>query len=152
MSTSKFCNDFISADRFREQKKYKEAIVFLKNALAIREKLFGSENAAVASTLGNLAVLYAKAGKFEESEARAREGIEIREKLQGAEHPDVAKQLLNLAMAQSNQKKHESAAQSYRRAAEIYEKKHGPAESSTLKAKTQMCTAMLKMGMLKVGG
>ncbi len=43
---------------YRDQSKYKEAIVLLNDALSIREKTLGSDHPAVAATLNNLAVLY----------------------------------------------------------------------------------------------
>ena len=43
---------------YRDQSKFKEAILLLNDALSIREKTLGSDHPAVAATLNNLAVLY----------------------------------------------------------------------------------------------
>ena len=43
---------------YRDQSKYKEAIVLLNDALAIRENTLGLDHPAVAATANNLAVLY----------------------------------------------------------------------------------------------
>ena len=45
---------------YRDQSKFKEAIVLLHDALSIREKTLGSDHPGVAAILNNLAVLYGK--------------------------------------------------------------------------------------------
>ncbi len=49
---------------YRDQLKFKEAIVLLHDALSIREKTLGSDHPAVAASLNNLAVLYSKSFHF----------------------------------------------------------------------------------------
>uniref|UniRef100_A0A914HB39 Kinesin light chain n=1 Tax=Globodera rostochiensis TaxID=31243 RepID=A0A914HB39_GLORO len=85
-------------NRAGDQRKYREAIALMNEALAIRERCLGKDHLAVAATLNNLAVLYVKRGKFKEAEPLCKRALEIREKALGHDHPDVAKQLNNLAL------------------------------------------------------
>ena len=55
-----------------------------KRSLAIREKLLGPDHPDVATSLGNLAVMYDDQGRYEESEPLHRRALEIRETALGA--------------------------------------------------------------------
>ncbi|CAD5223748.1 unnamed protein product [Bursaphelenchus okinawaensis] len=131
---------------YKEQKKFKEAVIFLKQALAIREAIYGEESAAVACTHSTIAVLFGRMNRFADSEKHAQKTVDLRKKIQGADHTDVAKFLTTLGTAQLNLKKYKEAEASFQQATDVYEKKTGPIETLTLKSKTQLCQALIKQG------
>jgi len=79
-------------------------------------------NTHVATSLNNLAGLYAEQGKYAESEPLYKRALEIREKALGPDHPNVATFLLNLAELYKNVRKEEEAKRLEERAKEIRSK------------------------------
>ncbi|CAD5232323.1 unnamed protein product [Bursaphelenchus xylophilus] len=140
---------YLFAIIYKEQKKFKEAIVFLKNALQIREQVFGAESAIVACTLSTIGVLFGKMGRFADSETYASRSVELRKSIQGADHPEVAKFLITLGTAQIGLKKYAEAENSFQQALDIYEKRGGPMDQNSLKTKTQLCQALIKQGRIQ---
>jgi kinesin light chain len=129
---------------YRDQSKFKEAIVLLHDALSIREKTFGFDHPAVAATLNNLAVLYGKRNKFKEAEALCKRALEIREKCLGSSHPDVAKQLNNLALLCQNLEKYDKVEMYYKRAVDIYTQSLGSEDPNVAKTKNNLAFIYLK--------
>ncbi len=82
---------------FRHQHKLAEAETLTREALAIRQKLFGNDSLEVAATLHNLSIVLGDEGKLAESEAIAREMLAIRRKLLGPQDPLVAVALNDVA-------------------------------------------------------
>ena len=74
-----------------------EAEPFLRQALAIDEKIFGAEHPEVAANLSNLAQLLRAMNRLAEAEDLIKKALAIDEKHYGAEHPKVASRLSNLA-------------------------------------------------------
>jgi len=96
-------------------------------ALAVFERVYGSENFDVAVNLNNLAALYYARGNIKEAEWRYRRALAIKEKLLGVNHPDVAMTLNNLAVLCKAQQRYPEAALLYRRALTIFERDLGHA-------------------------
>jgi len=103
-----------------------EAELLLERALAIAEKVRGSEYPHVAAALNNLAVLYRIQGRYAQAEPLCQGALAIAEKVLGPEHPDVALSLNNLAALYHSQGQHAQAESLYRRALTIWEKVLGP--------------------------
>ena len=97
-----------------------------ERAIAIKEKSFGAEHPEVASSLRNLAIVYAMQGKFANAEPLFKRALTIREKALGPEHPLVAASLNNLANLYNFQGKYADAEPLYKRALTIREKALGP--------------------------
>ena len=95
-------------------------------ALAIREKVFGVENARTAYSLNDLAWLYQDIGRNKQADELIRRTIAIREKALGADHPEVAFSLVILAGIQEKLGNPKDAEPLYRRALAIQEAKLGP--------------------------
>jgi tetratricopeptide (TPR) repeat protein len=74
-----------------------EAEPLMRRALAIGEKIFGTEHPKVAIRLSNLAALLQSTNRLSEAEPLMRRALEIDEKSFGTEHPNVAISLNNLA-------------------------------------------------------
>ena len=110
----------------RSAGKFSQAVPLVQRALAIREKILGSEHPDVAASLDNLAGLYRDQGKYAEAEVRYRRALAIGEKALGPEHPRVAASLNNLAGLYHAQGKYGQAEPGYRRALSILEKALGP--------------------------
>jgi tetratricopeptide (TPR) repeat protein len=67
-------------------------------ALAIRRRLFGNDNADTATSLNDLSSVYRQEAKLTAAEPMAREALGIRQKLFGHEHLQVADSLRNLCI------------------------------------------------------
>jgi tetratricopeptide (TPR) repeat protein len=83
--------------------KYVEALPFAQRSLAIAEKTFGRNHAAVAVPLSNLALLYRHQGRYADAEPLYKRALAIREKGLGPDHPYVASSLNSLADIYQNQ-------------------------------------------------
>lgn len=112
--------------KLREVGQYEKAQSLAKRALAIKEKVLGSEHLEVAKSLNNLAILYWFRGNYAEAEPLHKRALAIREKVLGPEHPEVAKSLNNLATLYSERGNYAEAEPLYRRALAIREKALGP--------------------------
>lgn len=77
---------------YRQNEKYDEAIKLNLEALAIREKIFGSNHLGVAAILNNLSILYAKINRFKEAESFCSRSLEIRKSILNQNHPDIVKE------------------------------------------------------------
>jgi tetratricopeptide (TPR) repeat protein len=77
---------------------YEKAATALREALAMRRKLFGDEHPAVADSLNDLAAVLHAQGRLAESEATLREALAMWKKLSGNQSPGLAESLNNLGM------------------------------------------------------
>jgi tetratricopeptide (TPR) repeat protein len=111
---------------WREQGRYRDAILKWENVLEMYRKLLGTEHPYVATSLNNLASLYKSQGRYEEAEPLYRQALEMYRKLLGPEHPDVATSLNNLAELYRSQGWYEEAEALYRQTLEMYRKLLGP--------------------------
>lgn len=105
--------------------RYDEALPLAERALALREKVFGAEHAAVAQSLNNLAILYEAKGDYARAESLYQRTLALREKLLGAEHAEVATSLNNLAGLNYLKGDYARAEPLYQRALAIREKTLG---------------------------
>jgi CHAT domain-containing protein len=105
--------------------KYGEALEPCQRALAIGEKILGSEHTDVATLLNNLAELYRAKGDYEKTEPLHLRALAIREKALGGEHPLVATSLNNLALLYQAKGDYAKAEPLYQRALDIFEKTFG---------------------------
>src|SRR5262249_40802065 len=85
----------------------------------------------VATSLHNLAILYADQGRYAEAEPLYKRALAIREKVLGDEHPEFAKGLNNLAVLYGRQGRYAEAEPLFRRALAIVEKARGPEHPNT---------------------
>jgi len=75
---------------------YADAEPLFRRSLAIREKALGPEHPLVATSLGNLAVLYRAQVRHSVAEPLFKRALTIYEKALGSEHSSVATALNNL--------------------------------------------------------
>jgi tetratricopeptide (TPR) repeat protein len=109
-------------DRWREQGRYRDAILKWENVLEMSRKLLGTEHPDVASSLNNLAAFYFSQRRYEEAEPLYQQALEVLRKLLGTEHPRIASSLNNLAGLYSSQGRYEEAELLYQQALEMLRK------------------------------
>jgi len=103
---------------------YAEAEKLLKNAVAIQERLLGSEHPQVARLLNHLGSIYCTQSRYEEAAALYQWSLEIDEKAYGPEHPVVGELLESYAALLNKIGRQEEAAPMAAQAQAIREK-HG---------------------------
>jgi tetratricopeptide (TPR) repeat protein/transcriptional regulator with XRE-family HTH domain len=106
----------------RDRERYEEAASLLKQAIAMREQLFGSAHPDVAQSAHALATLYWFRGWYEQAEPLFQQAIAIRQQTLGPEHLDLAESLNDLALLYGNQGRYEQAEPLYHQALAIYER------------------------------
>ena len=79
------------------QRKYSQAEILYRQALAAAEKMFGPNNQEIALLLNNLGLLLADAGRRQEAGPNLERAVAIWEGALGSNHPDLARALTNLA-------------------------------------------------------
>ena len=75
---------------------YNTALPYSQRALAIREKVLGSDHPDTATSLNNLGYLHRAVGDYEGARPYYQRALDIREKVLGPEHPKTALSLNNL--------------------------------------------------------
>jgi tetratricopeptide (TPR) repeat protein len=103
---------------------YGDAHSFYLRAMAIQEKVLGTQHPEVAVTLNNLAVLYDTQGRYSQAETLYLRALAIDEAALGGEHAVVAIDLNNLGVMYVCQGRYEKAELLYKRAIAILEKGH----------------------------
>jgi tetratricopeptide (TPR) repeat protein len=98
----------------------------LAEALSLREKALSPDDANLASSLNNLALLYGAQGRYAEAEPLHKRALAIGEKMLGPDHPDVALRLNNLAALYVAQGRTAEAEPLFKRSLAIGEKMLGP--------------------------
>jgi tetratricopeptide (TPR) repeat protein/transcriptional regulator with XRE-family HTH domain len=103
-----------------------------RQALAVREQVFGSEHPAVAESLNALALLSRFQGDYEQAEGFHQQALAIREKTLGPNHRATAQSLNNLGVLYRTQGKYEQAEPLLHRALIISEQSLGSEHPDTL--------------------
>lgn len=78
--------------------KYAEALEFHTMALAVYEKILGSEHLDVARSNNNIGSVYLLIGDYAKALDYHKKALAIREKILGSEHPDVAESYNNVGV------------------------------------------------------
>jgi tetratricopeptide (TPR) repeat protein len=112
------------SDFYVSQNKPDDAAPILKRVVAMRQQA-GSEDKNLAARVGNLAVLYANAGRYADSVPLWQDNIAIYEKIAGPDSVAVAGSLDNLATVYLNQGDIDNAEPLLQRSAAIYAKAGG---------------------------
>ena len=68
-----------------------------ERALAIKERIYGTDHLEVATSLVNLAEVYRKRAEFDKARLVHERALRIRERSLGSRHPDIAASLSRLA-------------------------------------------------------
>ena len=108
---------------------YDKAEPMLREALALRSKLFGNAHRDVANSLTLLGNLLHRQGKLDEAVSLHRQALQLRRDLLGNDHPDVAQSLDNLAGVILQQGKLSESGKHPRQALELRKKRLGDEHS-----------------------
>jgi tetratricopeptide (TPR) repeat protein len=111
-----------TGDYLCERARYEQAEPLYERALAILEKVLGSEHPNVATSFNNLARLHDEQGHYEQAKLLYKRALAIQEKVLGPEHPHIATSFNNLARLYDTQGRYEQAEPLYKRALAIVEK------------------------------
>ena len=109
-----------------DARQYAEAEDSIRRALALRERVLGSEHPDVAASCNNLAALYRAQGRYEAAEPLYQRALALRERVLGPEHPNVAQSCNNLAALYEAQGRYEAAEPLHQRALALCERVLGP--------------------------
>ena len=129
-----------------QQGRYDDAIPLTSDALAIREKMLGSDHPDVAKSLNNLAALYVEKGRFAEAEPLYQRSLAILEKVRGPENPDVASILDNLGNLYRAQGRYAEAETLVRRALAIRENAFGSEDPNIAKSLNNLASLAFAQG------
>ena len=110
---------------------YEQVESLLHRALAINEKVQGSDHPFTARSLNHLALYYNEQGKYEQAEPLYQRALAIREQKLGPNHPNTATSLTGLAGLYDSQGKYEQAEPLYQRALNICERVLGTDHPNT---------------------
>lgn len=105
------------AQKSLDENSVEQAELYLRKAVAIREKLDGQESSDLCTSLDRLAELYASQGKLALAEPLLRRSLSIKQKTAGQDDPSIA--------------------QSMRRLADLLEQRGNLAEAAALKRQSQ---------------
>ncbi len=108
------------------QGKYAEAEQLYRQALAVREEVYGADDVTVAGTIEALSVTELAEGKLDASTKDAERAIHIFEQRLGADHPDVANALNDIGGAYHRAGDYARALATNLRALAVREKALGP--------------------------
>ncbi|GIK03993.1 hypothetical protein Aspvir_008068 [Aspergillus viridinutans] len=87
-----------------------------RQALELREKLFGREHPRTLDTMENIAIVLSEQGKYEEAEQMHRQALELKRKALGEESPSTLKCKSNFAALLGYLGKYDEAEQMHRQA------------------------------------
>jgi len=117
-----------------------------RQALAVREQVFGSEHLAVAESLNALALLSRFQGDYEQAERFHQQALAIREKTLEPGHPATAQSLNNLGVLYRTQGKYEQAEPLLQQALRIREQSLGSEHSETLNSFINLAKLYVEQG------
>ena len=107
---------------YYNQGDYEKALEYIGKALAIRERVLGSEHPSTADTYNNLAIVYYDQCDYEKALEYHGKVLAIREGVLGRDHPDTADTYNNMANVYAAQGDHVKALEYYDKALVIRER------------------------------
>ena len=106
--------------------RFDAAEAYHRNALALRQELFGPDHVETSQSLSGLGFLLYKTGQYAESVELMEAALRIADRELGAYHPLVATRALNLSSAYLRMGRYSEAEALIRRAIEVDEHIYGP--------------------------
>jgi len=101
---------------------FPQAMNYYQKALAIREKVLGSEHPDTAASYNNIGLLYHDQGDYPQALNYYQKALAIHKKVLGVEHPDTARSYNNIGALYHNQGNYPQALNYYQKALAIHEK------------------------------
>ncbi len=134
------------ADLLDDQGRYSSAENILRNVVAVRTRVLGSEDPDTLRGRSHLDIALWRQGKYAEAEADCRELVKLEEKVLGPEQPDTLGTLNTLANILSEQGKYPEAEAQYREVIKLREKALGPEHPDTLASRNNLAVAVDNQG------
>ena len=106
---------------YNSQGDYANALGYHLKALAIWEKVVGTEHPSVATSYNNIGLVYLNHGNFAKALECYRKALSIQERIFGVEHPDVATSYSNIGGVYDGQGDYGKALECLRKALSIQE-------------------------------
>lgn len=120
------------AKKAEEHEDYARAELLYLDAASEAEKL-GAGNAALATSLSNLANFYWAQGDGDRADQMFRRALTMKEKILGLEHSDLASDLFGLGAVRAAQGKYIEAGALYKRGMNILQTAHLPIPAEAMK-------------------
>ncbi len=135
--------------KLMEQGKYKQALDYYEQALAIDKKAHGNEHPNVATSLNNIGGAWDSRGKYHKALGYYTQALAIDKKVYGEQHPDVATDLNNIGGAWDSLGEHRKAKEYLEAALTIFRAKLGEEHPNTQTVKASLADIQTK---LQAGG
>jgi len=130
----------------KQQGRYGPAGEKGREALTIRQKLFGIKHPDTLKSMNNLASVLQNQGKNEEAERLHRQGLELGKEVLGKEHPSTLASMNNLANVLQNQGKNEEAERLHRHVLELGKEVLGKEHPFTLTSMNNLALVLKSQG------
>lgn len=121
------------ASVYAEQDDYEKALEYYGKALAIHERVLGTEHPDTASTYNNMANMYCTQGAYNKALRYYRKTVAIRERVLGTEHPDTARTYGNMSNLYAEQGDYDKALEYFEKVQAIFEQVLGTEHPDTAK-------------------
>ncbi|MBI4718720.1 MAG: tetratricopeptide repeat protein, partial [Planctomycetes bacterium] len=125
---------------------YDDAEAHLRTALAMRQRLFGSEHAEAAASLNALGELLTDRDRFREAGPLFDAALAMRQRLFGEVHLSIAESLNNVGLALQSRGEYDAAEHLHQRAADIYRQLHGGDHPDVAECLGQLANTHLNRG------
>jgi tetratricopeptide (TPR) repeat protein len=135
-----------AARALRRAGDYRPARPLFERALAIRERVLGSDHPATAISLDNLASLLEDQGEFAACTPLYERALAIRERALGPDHPDTAESLNDLAGPLLHRGECARARALFERSLRIRERSLGPEHPNTAQSLNNLALALRRQG------
>jgi tetratricopeptide (TPR) repeat protein len=118
----------------------------LRQALSIRRKSLGNEDALILGSMNQMELALNDQGKCEEMESMNRQMLVWRENVFGLEHPSTLMSMSNLALVLDSQGKYEEAESINKQTLAWREKVLGPEHADTLTSMSNLVLVLKRQG------
>lgn len=127
---------------YRAQARYHESASLHREALALREKLYGPEHPYTVQSLIGLANVDLELCRYDEAQALYERTLDTLLRKRGPDHPYVGVCLNNLGKLHGDQRRYDRAEEYYRRALAIWEARRRPAASTVAMLLSNIASAL----------
>ncbi len=131
---------------FISQGKYDEGERQIRQALELKESIWGTEHPSVAASLTNLGIVLSSQGKHGEAEPCLWRALQIQESTLGEEHPTTAGSMSNLGSTLYLQGQYEEARHLLQRTLQVKERALGAEHWETIKSVNNLGILLLQQG------
>ena len=127
---------------------FAEALTYQRKALAIRERVLGTDHPSTAMSCNSIGSLLKAQGKLDEALESYRKALSTQEKVLGADHSSTATSYNNIALLLQEQGQHDQALQHYQKALAVREKVQGSDHPSTATSYNNIASLLQVQGKL----